>query len=45
MNPEDSKLHNTHIKGIALQGSSEDKPGLKNYDALASVLEKLEAED
>lgn len=45
LNPEDSKLHNAHTKGIALQGSSEDKPGLKNYDALASVLEKLEAED
>lgn len=45
LNPEDSKLHNTHIKGIALQGSAEDKPGLKNYDALSSVLEKLEALD
>ncbi len=44
-NPDDNKLHNTHIKGIALQGSAEDKPGLKNYDALASILEKLEAED
>lgn len=44
-NPDDSKLHNEHIKGIALQGSAEDKPGLKNYDALASVLEKLESED
>lgn len=45
LKPDDSKLHNTHIKGIALQGSSEDKPGLKNYDALASVLEKLEAQE
>lgn len=45
LSPEDGKLHNTHIKGIALQGSAEDKPGLKNYDALASVLEKLEALD
>lgn len=44
-NPDDTKLHNTHLKGIALQGSAEDKPGLKNYDALAAVLEKLEAED
>lgn len=45
LNPDDAKLHNTHTKGIALQGSAEDKPGLKNYDALASVLEKLEALD
>ena len=44
-NPADSLLHNIHLKGIALQGSAEDKPGLKNYDALASILEKLEAED
>lgn len=44
-NPDDSKLHNPHIKGIALQGSAEDKPGLKNYDALAAVLERLEVED
>ena len=45
LNPNDDKLHNTHLKGIALQGSAEDKPGLKNYDALAAILEKLEAED
>jgi phosphoribosylanthranilate isomerase len=45
LSPDDAKLHNTHTKGIALQGSAEDKPGLKNYDALASVLEKLEAQD
>lgn len=44
-NPDDSLLHNIHIKGIALQGSAEDKPGLKNYDALASILERLEKED
>lgn len=44
-NPDDTILHNAHIKGIALQGSVEDKPGLKNYDALADILEKLEAED
>src|SRR5690606_19355620 len=24
--PDDNKLHNPHIKGIALQGSAEDKP-------------------
>lgn len=45
LNPDDSKLHNAHTKGIALQGGTEDKPGLKNYDALSSVLEKLETED
>lgn len=45
MNPDDSLLHNTHLKGIALQGSAEDKPGLKNYDALSEILEKLETED
>lgn len=44
-NPDDGKLHNIHSKGIALQGSAEDKPGLKNYDSLAEILEKLEAED
>ncbi len=44
-NPDDALLHNTHIKGIALQGSAEDRPGLKNYDGLASILERLEAED
>jgi phosphoribosylanthranilate isomerase len=41
----DEVLYNSHIKGIAMQGSAEDKPGLKNYDALAEVLEKLELED
>jgi phosphoribosylanthranilate isomerase len=44
-NPDDSVLNNPHIKGLALQGSAEDKPGLKNYDALADILEKLERED
>lgn len=44
-NPDDNKLHNPHIKGIALQGTAEDKPGLKNYDDLSAVLEKLESED
>jgi phosphoribosylanthranilate isomerase len=33
------------ITGISLHGSPEEKPGLKNYDLLASVLEKLEALD
>lgn len=33
------------IKGIVLHGSAEDKPGLKNYDDLSGILEKLETED
>ncbi len=32
------------IAGIVLSGSEEDKPGQKDYDALASVLEVLEAD-
>ena len=34
----------TTIKGIAMHGSSEDKPGMKSYDELADVLEYLEEE-
>ncbi len=41
----ESILNNTHIKGITLHGSPEEKPGLKNYDHLSSILEKLEKED
>jgi phosphoribosylanthranilate isomerase len=41
----DTLLSNPSIKGIALQGSPEEKPGLKNYDQLAEILEKLEVED
>ncbi len=33
------------IAGILLQGSTEDKPGLMEYDHLSEVLEMLEAED
>ncbi len=33
-----------NAKGIVLNGSSEIKPGLKNYDHLADVLEQLEVE-
>jgi phosphoribosylanthranilate isomerase len=32
------------VKGIALNGSQEIKPGLKDYDHLAEVLELLEEE-
>lgn len=41
----DTVLTNSSIKGIALQGTPEEKPGLKNYDQLAEILEKLEVED
>jgi phosphoribosylanthranilate isomerase len=30
------------IRGIALEGTPEDKPGLKSYEALASILDVLE---
>jgi phosphoribosylanthranilate isomerase len=33
------------LRGIVLHGSAEDKPGLKNYDALSGILEKLETGD
>jgi phosphoribosylanthranilate isomerase len=35
----------TCIIGISLHGSPEEKPGLKSYDLLSDVLEKLEALD
>jgi phosphoribosylanthranilate isomerase len=38
-------LLDTGIKGIALQGSEEEKPGLKNYDSLSIILEQLEVLD
>ena len=34
----------TKIMGIAMHGSSEEKPGMKTYDELADVLEALEEE-
>lgn len=33
------------VHGIALEGSNEEKPGLKNYDQLSEILEKLEVDD
>ncbi|MES2732913.1 MAG: N-(5'-phosphoribosyl)anthranilate isomerase [Bacteroidota bacterium] len=33
------------VKGIALRGTHEIKPGLKDFDALAEVLEAIEMED
>ncbi|HQQ98489.1 MAG TPA: hypothetical protein PLX35_14560 [Cyclobacteriaceae bacterium] len=35
-------LHHTGAAGLALQGSSEVAPGLKDYDHLAQILEALE---
>lgn len=39
-----SALANPLIKGIALSGSSEIRPGLKNYESLAEILEQLETD-
>jgi phosphoribosylanthranilate isomerase len=38
-------LEELPIKGIALRGSQEIKPGLKDFDELAEILETLETED
>jgi phosphoribosylanthranilate isomerase len=38
-------LEATGVKGIALEGSDEIKPGLKDFDQLAEILEVLEVED
>jgi len=38
-------LEELPIKGIALRGSQEIKPGLKDFDELAEILEALETED
>ncbi|EOZ93688.1 Phosphoribosylanthranilate isomerase [Indibacter alkaliphilus LW1] len=35
----------TNIKGISLEGGDEIKPGLKDFDELAEILETLEIED
>lgn len=36
---------NTSLKGIALKGSAELKPGFKDFDELADILETIEVED
>jgi phosphoribosylanthranilate isomerase len=41
----DSLLANPAVKGFVLSGTSELKPGLKEYEMLAEVLELLETED
>lgn len=38
-------LEELPIKGIAMRGSQEIKPGLKDFDALAEILETLETEE
>lgn len=40
-----SKITDTSIAGIALQGGDEIKPGYKDYDELADILEALEIDD
>lgn len=41
----DSILEETKAYGIALQGGNEIRPGYKDYDALADILEALEVDD
>lgn len=41
---ETEKIPDLPVTGIVLSGSDEDKPGQKDYDALASVLEALEVD-
>lgn len=38
-------VENTSIKGIAMRGGSEIRPGYKDFDALADVLESLEDDE
>ncbi|WP_143961006.1 beta/alpha barrel domain-containing protein [Litoribacter populi] len=38
-------VENTQIKGIALKGGHEIKPGIKDFDELADILEALEIEE
>lgn len=38
-------IENTAIKGIEMEGGDEIKPGLKDFDELADILELLEIED
>jgi phosphoribosylanthranilate isomerase len=37
-------LNDPIMKGIALNGSAEIRPGLKDFDALAAILEELDAD-
>lgn len=38
-------LETTQVKGIAMKGGKEIKPGIKDFDELADTLETLEIED
>jgi phosphoribosylanthranilate isomerase len=38
-------VENTAVKGIEMEGGDEIKPGLKDFDELADILEALEIED
>ena len=38
-------LSETSVKGLALKGSHEIKPGFKDFDQLAQILEQLEVEE
>ncbi|GGF39409.1 phosphoribosylanthranilate isomerase [Echinicola rosea] len=38
-------VKDTGVKGIAIKGGDEIKPGLKDFDELADILEALEEED
>ncbi|MDN5210646.1 N-(5'-phosphoribosyl)anthranilate isomerase [Fulvivirgaceae bacterium BMA12] len=38
-------LANTNFRGIALKGGNEIKPGYKDFDGLADILELIETED
>ncbi len=43
INPENAlQLSDSSLKGIALKGGNELKPGFKDYDELADILEELE---
>ena len=39
------EITNANLKGVALKGSTEEKPGFKDYDELADILEALEIDD
>ncbi len=41
----DTIVNDPSITGIVLEGSPEDKPGLKNYEHLSAILELLEVID
>jgi len=38
-------VEETGVKGIEMEGGEEIKPGLKDFDELAEILEALEIED